>query len=94
MKIVINRCYGGFSLSELACEKLSALVGRRVESYDYHDASDRANPNLIKVVEELGDRANTSCSKLKIIEIPDDVDYTISEYDGMETVEEVHRTWS
>jgi len=35
-----------------------------------------------------GDYAN-----LKIVEIPDDVNYYISDYDGMEAVEEAHRTW-
>ena len=33
------------------------------------------------------------CSTLKIIEIPDDVDWIIEEYDGNEWVAEKHRTW-
>lgn len=55
---------------------------------------DRADPILIQVVEELGDEANGKCAKLRIVEIPDGVDYEISEYDGNEHVSEKHRTWN
>ncbi len=54
----------------------------------------RGDPLLIQVVEELGDEANGRCAKLKIIEIPNDVDYEIDEYDGLESIHEVHRSWS
>lgn len=53
----------------------------------------RADPNLIKVIEELGDEASGSYSSLKIIEIPSDVEWTIQEYDGMEWISERHETW-
>jgi hypothetical protein len=53
----------------------------------------RNDENLVKVVKELGEEANTRFSHLEIVEIPDDVDWEISEYDGMETVEEKHRSW-
>jgi hypothetical protein len=55
---------------------------------------DRTDPNLVKVVETLGSkRASDSLAKLTITEIPDDVNYTIEEYDGIEHVAETHRTW-
>lgn len=54
---------------------------------------DRTDKDLITVVEKLGEKANTMCSSLKILEIPDDVDWTIEEYDGVEWVAEKHRTW-
>ncbi len=53
----------------------------------------RDDPILIQVVEELKELANSKYSKLKSVEIPDDVQYTIEEYDGKEWVAEVHRTW-
>lgn len=53
----------------------------------------RTDLNLIKVIEELGDEANGSCAELKIIEIPDGIDWEIREYDGIETIEEKHRSW-
>lgn len=55
---------------------------------------ERDNPDLIKVVEELGDEANSSFASLKVVEIPDDVDWEIQEYDGREWIAEKHRTWS
>jgi hypothetical protein len=48
---------------------------------------------LIEVIEELGDAANGDCAELAIVEIPDDVEWEISEYDGREHVAEKHRTW-
>lgn len=55
---------------------------------------DRTDKDLIEIVERLGEKANTRCATLKIIEIPDDIDYEIEEYDGNEWVAEKHRTWS
>jgi len=41
----------------------------------------------------MGDEVDTRYSKLKIVEIPDDVKWHIGEYDGIEWVAENHRTW-
>ena len=54
----------------------------------------RNDPLLIQVVEEMGEKANDRYSELKIVEIPDDVEWQIDEYDGAEWVAEKHRTWS
>ena len=43
--------------------------------------------------ETLGEKANTRFSDLKIVEIPDGVDYEIDEYDGIESIHEKHRSW-
>lgn len=55
---------------------------------------DRADPLLIQVIEELGKAAHGNCAKLKIVEIPDGTAWQIDDYDGMERVEESHRSWS
>ena len=55
---------------------------------DYRD-----DPLLVQCVEELGDRANGRSSKLKVVEIPDGVNYVIEEYEGYEHIAEKHRTW-
>ena len=86
MKVVINRCWGGFDLSDKAMTMFKALGGNEADC-------DRDNPILVKVVETLGEEANTEYSSLKVVEIPDGVDYYIDDYDGMETVEECHRSW-
>lgn len=54
----------------------------------------RDDPHLVQVVETLGDAAGTKYARLKVVEIPDDVQWTIEEYDGIEWIAEVHRTWS
>lgn len=53
----------------------------------------RDDPDLVFVVKKLGEFVNTKFSHLKIVTIPDDVDWFIEEYDGVEWVAEKHRTW-
>ena len=93
MKVVINRCYGGFGLSSKAltryCE-LSNIVNP--EDFYVWDI-ERTDPILIQIVEEMGEDADDAYSKLKIIEIADDVKWHIEEYDGIEHIAEDHRTW-
>jgi hypothetical protein len=149
-KVVINACFGGFSLSDAAYEKLiewgvpvrkyvkrernpeTGLYDRAPENegeviFDreltpegedamndhYYRAKrtcpgsvfasryweswvggKRDDPRLVRLVEEMGDDASGELSDLKVVEIPADVEYEISDYDGREHVAEVHRTWS
>lgn len=60
---------------------------------DKFEGKDRANVHLIETIEELGEKANGAFAKLKILEIPDDVQWHIAEYDGWEWVAENHRKW-
>ena len=61
----------------------------------YIDEIKRDDPDLIRVVEELGvDAASGRFCQLKIVEIPDDIKWIIEEYDGLEWVAEDHETWS
>jgi hypothetical protein len=53
----------------------------------------RDDPVLVSVVTDLKKRSWGAWSTLKIVEIPADVKWGIAEYDGMEWVAEVHRTW-
>lgn len=138
MKLVVNRCFGGFGLSDKAIEmvmKRKGLgcfryeqtkykyqhgideytrcdtpnvsiyaiystedLGKKInkfpkESYWYHRDLKRDDADLIAVVEELGKEANSWASELEVVEIPDDVEWEIDEYDGIETIHEVHRSW-
>ena len=94
MRIVINRCFGGFGLSPRA----EALFRRteRVKPDDDFSVYDipRDHPTLIKIVEKLGEAAGGDHSELKIVEVPDDVNWYVEEYDGLEHVAERHRVWS
>jgi hypothetical protein len=115
MKVVINRCFGGFGLSQEALRELQELDDKLVTTHwevEYGHSDEvppmealwlvedegchtfRANLNLVEVVEKLGTLANGGHSDLKIVEIPDDVDYEICEHDGDEWVAEAHRTWA
>lgn len=150
MKVVINKCYGGFGLSPEATlwlfERGYAGEGFKT-SVDKHFSSEkeddpdsilsrtralkdwraylktkpeekqarrslfvtvfspdekftlyardipRNDPLLIKCIETLGEKANGDCAKLEIIEIPDGIEWEIDEYDGNESIDEVHRSW-
>ena len=134
--VVINRCFGGFGLSDEAVREYAKLKGFDVFGYvnpphDFNsyvrienslnsfltywvkeDAGDnptneeinkvewlhqrdipRDDEALIKVVKTLKKKANGRCADLQIVKIPDDVEYEISEYDGLEHMAEKHRTW-
>ena len=109
MKLVINTCYGGFGLSQEALLELQKIatpdsafvIMLDEDQYLYIEKnkaegyySIREDLQLIKVIEELGSRANDEYADLKIVEIPDGVEFEIAEYDGVEWIAEVHRTWS
>ena len=55
--------------------------------YETIDRVNRTDPALVQVVETLGVKANGSCAKLRIVDIPEGTMYRIDEYDGFESVE-------
>lgn len=85
MKVVINRCWGGFGLSEAATQWLKE---RGVEEPSFAEPAFRCNPLLVEVVEQMGEAVNDASSNLAIVEIPFDSaeGWWISDYDGKETV--------
>lgn len=149
MKVVINACFGGFSLSPRAVAAYAKRKGRpcyffeggmskpytRVKmptdtkgvfgptAFDVPEVpvwrawteqtkeeqraqnewwtlhcidnrpDDRADPDLVAVVEKLGAKADGACARLKVVEVPDGVEWEIDEYDGNEHIAEKHRTW-
>lgn len=150
MKIVLNKCYGGFGLSHAAMMKIFELKGITVFPYackceygrdgentytysriegdyepseiseyvsyfqidpgldrytvtsdeyfssdekynesdlDYRfDDGNRTDTELVKAVEMLGTAASGKHANLKVVEIPDDFEYRIDDYDGIEKV--------
>jgi len=156
MKIVINKCFGGYSLSRKAIARMAELNGKKAYFFTHsysdskvmytpspksdsspdlfftafdvpnpnevftsnktenemtakeRDAADalytqhyldsrpenRSDPVMIQVIEELGEEeASGGCAKLRIVNVPDGVEFEISEYDGLEHITETHRTW-
>ena len=93
MKVVINECFGGFGLSDAAIERFCELDGISPTNF-WAGMIDRNDPNLVRVVQELGEAADTPYSQLKIVEVPAGVKWHIHEYDGLEHVAEDHRIWS
>lgn len=142
VKVVVNKCFGGFGIS---IEALKELVKRKAACVDatkpskwyggrdgwekkwqedfsrYSDIGDgmmacpygfnifkdgnlyslsdryqnstRTDKDLIGVVEMLGAKAFGDCAKLEIVEVPADVQWEINDYDGMESIHELHRSW-
>lgn len=149
MKVVINKCFGGFGISIAALKELIVRNAKCVNSFtpkkyyggesenykskedwekswkidfeDYEDLGDgfmahrlgyniykdgllyqlkdrgdnavRTDSDLIEVIEKLGKDSFGEHSELKIVEIPDDVEWDIHDYDGSESIHEAHRVW-
>lgn len=115
MKIVINRCFGGFGLSHEAIVKYAVIKGlnlisvaQKTSLVPYHYYVDeeiednywseysleRDDPALVKIVEQMGESSWGRFAELAVVEIPDGVNWHLSEYDGIEHIAEDHRTWS
>ena len=72
-----------------------AAAGPREPSLNqYGKLIPRDDTNLIRVVEELGEAANGHAASLRIVTIPEDVNWIITKIEGGEQVSEVHRTWT
>lgn len=78
------------SMSLAERQKHNQLYEQQV--FDDKDIA-RDDPVLVQVVRELGEKADSRFSSLKVVEIPADVEWIIEEYDGLEWVAEKHRTW-
>ena len=120
MKVVINRCFGGFGLSAEAFEEFLRRKGvefdivetdrsfgfsgkdyyykgfagvdeKMICEYDLYE--NRADPALVSVVEDMGEKANGWAAELKVVDVPDGVEWDVHENDGLEWVAEKHRIW-
>jgi len=62
------------------------LADETIESYKCEDIP-RDHPVLVEAIREL------EKTGWKVVEIPDDVEWIVDEYDGKEWVAEQHETW-
>lgn len=81
MTFVLNKCYGGFSLSDFAVEKLGVE-----DEYDFLD--DLQMDALASLIREFGsEKCSGRHANLQVVEIPDTyTDYEINVYDGFEVM--------
>lgn len=79
MTFVLNKCYGGFSLSDFAVEKLG------VED-EYAFLDDLQIDALASLIREFGsEKCSGRHANLQVVEIPNTyTDYEINVYDGFE----------
>ena len=89
MKVVINVRFGGFGLSQAGWDEILRRGGATANSWDI----ERTDPILVAMVEENSSLYSSSHAKLYVVEIPDDVEWYIHDYDGLEHIAEKHRTW-
>jgi len=145
IEVVINKCYGGFGLSNEAIRELHKLGSKYVKvvkpqdyfgkkewnnnrafclqrmveadketalsnypliegtkilcedyshNYGVGEEDARRDPLLVQVVKKLKDKANGRFAKLSIVRIPVGVKFEIDEYDGIESIHEIHKVWS
>ena len=135
-KVILNKCYGGFDVSDKGYQLYAKKKGLNLYRYESHyynyklmhkktkktgidikyftkdfgeqfeysneyydkynlylNNSYREDPTLIEVIEELGKEASGRCGNLVVVEIPDDLDYVIDNYDGIETLHERVYEW-
>ena len=95
MKIVINARYGGFGLSDEGSREwlLRSETVLDIDNYWSSREIPRDDPFLVEMVEYgEGGHRTWGTTDLRIVVIPDDVQWYISEYDGLEHVAE-GRTW-
>jgi hypothetical protein len=93
-RIVINRCYGGFGLSNLAAKRYRELAWIPEEELFWTYDIPRDSKILLQVIDELGAQESSGPhAELKVIEVPEGVKWHIGEYDGMEWIAEDHRQW-
>ena len=87
-KVVINDCFGGFgSFSKEAIKLYKELGGKAEVKEECHIfAIERTDEILIQVIERLGSKANGEYSSYAIEEVPDGFDWSIDEYDGIESL--------
>ena len=96
MKVVINKCFGGFGLSPLGKKRLAELQGRKCFFFKKNWKGGSYTPVSEKNVRNEMDiyaKANGWAAKLQIVDIPDGISWHMENYDGIETIHEDHASW-
>jgi hypothetical protein len=109
MKVLINKCHGGYGISadalSMYADKKGLKYSVKNEYMPFLDLADgtslssynieRNDPTLIAVFEELGSEDFSGiCANVAIVEVPDGAEYFVDEYDGLEDVSQIWITAS
>jgi hypothetical protein len=104
MKVLINKCHGGYGISadalSMYADKKGLKYSVKNEYMPFLDLADgtslssynieRNDPTLIAVFEELGSEDFSGISaNVAIVEVPDGAEYFVDEYDGLEDVSQI-----
>ena len=81
MIFILNKCYGGWSISDFAMEQLGL-------DSNYPDMDEVDEKKLAELINEYGsEKCSGHSAKLKVIEIPDNAtDWDVEDYDGIERI--------
>jgi len=108
-KVVVNRGYGGFSVSDNVVRWMRENGYERAQELtlpgeEYDDGSKRDKDGIIDccypreswirtytgLIDAVEEHITTD---LSVVEVPDGVEWVITEYDGAETLRERHRVF-
>jgi hypothetical protein len=101
MKIVINSRLGGFSITRDIGKRMGTpdVDSWKMGCNEYfgikngHFREFRTHPVLVSAVEECKE-AGENIGDLKVIDIPDDAQWSIGEYEGIEYVYDIRHYWT
>ena len=94
VKGIPGKSWGWFSALTKDCgEELKELPSDLYYYPSCHEDESRSDPDLIEVIERLGEKANGMCASLAIKEVPDGADFKITDYDGKENVVPLRMSW-
>ena len=81
MTFILNKCYGGWSISDFAKEQLGL-------DSNYPSMDEVNTKKLAELINKYGSEKCSGCyALLKVVEIPDNItDWDVIEYDGIERI--------
>lgn len=89
MLIVLNRAYGGYSVSKEFRRYWNNKYNTDLGVYDFDEHSMRTDPVFISELKNFGiEKASGPAAALEICKLPDDnvTDWIMNDYDGIETI--------
>lgn len=100
-QVIINKSYGALHFNDEVIALYKKRNPHNIVDLTDHDLL-RQNVFVIGIVKEIGvmnsageyiNVHETPGRPIKIVDIPDDVEWELCEYDGIEHIAEKHRTW-